>query len=213
MPRMSAVEASFCRSRPWRLLARRMVPWVTQGLPVAGNVLEIGGGSGAMAEAIARVHPQVHLTTTDADPAMVKAAQRRLARLPTAQARRADATRLPFNDQSFDMVLSFLMLHHVIEWEHAVTEAARVLRPGGSFVGYDLIASRLASLVHVADRSAHRLIEPATFEPVLAQAGLGPLRVRVSFGGRVLRFIAQKPDIVQDDPGSDKDAPASKSHG
>lgn len=213
MPRMSALEASFCRSRPWRLLARRMVPWAIQGLPLAGNVLEIGGGSGAMAGAIARAHPQVHLTTTDADPAMVKAAQRLLTRLPTAQARQADATRLPFNDQSFDIVLSFLMLHHVIEWERAVTEAARVLRPGGSFVGYDLLASRMASLVHVADRSAHRLIEPATFEPVLEQTGLGPLRIRVSFGGRVLRFIARKPDTVQDDPGNDKHAPAWKNHG
>ena len=59
------------------------------------------------------------------------------------------------------------MLHHVIEWERAVTEAARVLRPGGSFVGYDLLASRMVSLVHRADRSPHRLIEPGAFEPVL----------------------------------------------
>ncbi|MEX5265258.1 hypothetical protein RF640_14660 [Kocuria sp. CPCC 205231] len=53
MPRMSVLEASFCRSAPWGLVARRMVPWATQGFPVTGDVLEIGGGSGAMAEAIA----------------------------------------------------------------------------------------------------------------------------------------------------------------
>ena len=67
-----------------------------------------------MAEAIARAHPRVRLTTTDADPAMVEAAQDRLAGFPLTQARQADATRLPFEDESFDTVLSFLMLHHVL---------------------------------------------------------------------------------------------------
>ena len=167
MPKMSALEASFCRSAPWALVARRMVPWATQGFPVTGDVLEIGGGSGAMAEAIARAHPRVRLTMTDADPVMVEAAQDRLAGHPLVQARQADATRLPFEDESFDTILSFLMLHHVIEWEHAVTEASRVLRPGGAFMGYDLLASPMASLVHRADRSPHRLIKPGAFGPVL----------------------------------------------
>ena len=203
MPRMSALEASFCRSAPWGLVARRMVPWATQGFPVTGDVLEIGGGSGAMAEAIARAHPGVRLTMTDADPVMVEAAQDRLAGHPLVQARQADATRLPFEDESFDTILSFLMLHHVIEWEHAVTEAARVLRPGGAFVGYDLLASPMASLVHRADRSPHRLIEPEAFGPVLDQAGLAPLALRLSFGGRVIRFIAHKPGNAQNAPGSD----------
>ena len=49
MPKMSALEASFCRSAPWGLVARRMVPWATQGFPLTGDVLEIGGGSAAMA--------------------------------------------------------------------------------------------------------------------------------------------------------------------
>ena len=203
MPKMSALEASFCRSAPWALVARRMVPWATQGFPLTGDVLEIGGGSGAMAEAIARAHPRVRLTMTDADPVMVEAAQDRLAGHPLVQARQADATRLPFEDESFDTILSFLMLHHVIEWEHAVTEAARVLRPGGAFVGYDLLASPMASLVHRADRSPHRLIEPEAFGPVLDQAGLAPLALRLSFGGRVIRFIAHKPGNAQNAPGSD----------
>ena len=197
MPKMSALESSFCRSAPWTLVARRMVPWATQGFPVTGDVLEIGGGSAAMAAALARSHPQVRLTTTDADPVMVEAAQRRLTGFSLAEAGQADATRLPFEDASFDTVVSFLMLHHVIEWERAVTEAARVLRPGGASVGYDLPASRAASWVHLADRSPHRLIEPGAFEPTLRQAGLEPVHLRDSFGGRVLRFIAQKPTSTQ----------------
>lgn len=134
MPRMSTAEALFCRSALWHFLAPRMIPWATQDCSLAGRVLEIGGGSGAMAEAIIHSHGQVNLTTTDVDPAMVQAAQRSLAGLPI-EARQADATALPFADESFDMVVSFLMLHHVVEWEQAVAEVARVLRPGGLFVG------------------------------------------------------------------------------
>lgn len=205
MPRMSSPEAVICRSGPWRVLARRMVPWATQGVSLAGSVLEIGGGSGAMAQAILAAHPRLRLTTTDTDPTMVQAAQQRLAP-SAAEARQADATALPFADGSFDTVLSFLMLHHVIDWEQAVTEAARVLRPSGSFVGYDLLSSRTTSLLHVADRSAHRLIALEAFEPALQHAGLDLVRLQVSFGGRVMRFIAQKPGTVQVEPGVDKGA-------
>ena len=74
MPMMSALEAFFCRSAPWALVARRMVPWATQGLPVTGEVLEIGGGNGAMAEAVAPATPQLRITMTDAEPTMVEAA-------------------------------------------------------------------------------------------------------------------------------------------
>ncbi|GAA4769989.1 hypothetical protein [Citricoccus nitrophenolicus] len=102
-----------------------------------------------------------------------------------------------------------------------MTEAARVLRPGGLFVGYDLLALRAAAWLHVLDRSVHRLIEPAAFEPaafepaafepaafepVLRHARLDPVRLRSSRGGRVLRFIAQKPGTVQAGPGIDRGA-------
>jgi SAM-dependent methyltransferase len=53
----------------------------------------------------------------------------------------ADAPRLLFAADRFDAVLSFVMLHHVIDWEAALDEAIRVLRPGGVLVGYDLVAS------------------------------------------------------------------------
>lgn len=155
MPRMSALEAAFCRSAPWRVVARRLVPWATQGVPLAGSVLKVGGGGGAMAEAILAARPRLRLTTTDTDLAMVRSGQRRLAR-SAAQALRADAIALPVADESFDTVLSFLLLHHVIHWEQAVTEAARVLRPGGLFVGYDLLVLRAAAWLHVLDRSTAR---------------------------------------------------------
>ncbi|NEM04538.1 class I SAM-dependent methyltransferase [Geodermatophilus normandii] len=42
-----------------------------------------------------------------------------------------DATALPVDDASVDLVVDFHALHHIADWRAAVAEAARVLRPGG----------------------------------------------------------------------------------
>lgn len=134
MPSMSTIESLFCRSTPWEAATRRWVlPWALQGVRPTGRVLEIGGGGGAMAaQLLAASAPadQVQLTVTDFDPVMVAAAQDRLQRFgDRAQARVADAAALPFGDDEFDTVVSFIMLHHVVDWEQALREAVRVLRP------------------------------------------------------------------------------------
>jgi len=48
--------------------------------------------------------------------------------------RRADATRLPFDDESMDCVYSFGVLHHIPEIERVLCEVHRVLRPGGALM-------------------------------------------------------------------------------
>ena len=65
------------------------------------------------------------------------------------------------------------MFHHVPDWARAVGEAMRVLRPGGTLVGYDL--SRLRQLETELRRlPAHRV------------------RTRRSIGGLLLRFLVIK---------------------
>ncbi len=192
MPAMSAFEAWFCRSSLWRLATPRVISWTIQGVPLEGDVLEIGGGSGAMARDLLRLHPLLQLTVTDHDPGMVEAARERLGEFPHVAVRQADATRLPFAGETFDAVLSFLMLHHVIDWEQTITEVGRVLRPGGKFVGYDLTYSVAASWLHRVDKSPHRLIERQAFDPALTHAGFRVTCLRESLGGRVVRFVAHK---------------------
>lgn len=192
MPVMSAVERTFCRNSLWSAAAGRLVlPWALQGERPAGDVLEIGGGSGGMAAALLRQHPDIRLTVTDLDEAMLRPARRRLG--DGSSVVPADATRLPFADGSFDVVLSFLMLHHVVQWEQAVREAARVLRPGGRLVGYDLLDTAPSRIVHTLDRSPHRLIKQGEFPAALASAGLQPARLTRRLAGSTIRFVATKP--------------------
>jgi len=125
---------------------------------------------------------------------MTEAAAARLRDFPKASTRTADATAMPFPDGSFDSVVSCLMLHHIVEWERALAEVARVLRPGGTFVGYDLTRTPLASAFHRLDRSPHRLIGPADFEAECARNGL-TVSLRSRLLGHVMRFVARKDEI------------------
>lgn len=193
MPAMSPTEAAFCRSAPWRAFTRRVVlPWALQGITPAGDVLEIGAGSGTMAAEVLRAHPDVRMTATDYDDAMVVAAERRLAPFgDRAVARAADATALPFDDASFDFVLSFIMLHHTVQWETAIAEVARVLRRGGSFVGYDLVRRALPARHHPPG-AAHRMMRVDELRARLDSLPFTEVKIRSGLAGRVVRFRATR---------------------
>lgn len=194
MPSMSAIESAFCRSAPWNRFARvNVTPWALQGATLQGDVIELGSGGGAMAENILHSYPGIHrLTLTDFDGDMVEATAKRFAEHAHVSVEQADSTALPFADESFDFVLSFLMLHHVIDWEATIAEAKRVLRPGGVLVGYDLTKTMMAKVVHRLDGSPHRLISPSELTPRMNSVGFQRVQVRPSMAGHVMRFEAQR---------------------
>ena len=193
MPAMSAIEAMVCRSAPWRSFASRVVlPWVLAGRELRGDLLELGSGSGAMAAALLRQASGVRLTASDIDPKMILRLEDRLSDFGSrATVRTVDVTSLPFGDDHFDGVVSFLMLHHVIDWQAALDEAARVLRPGGAITGYDLTDTPLARAVHRVDGSPHRLIGPAEMADGLSVAGFVQVEVDLGLRHHVMRFSAQ----------------------
>ena len=193
MPVMSAIEGAFCRSAPWRALTRRTVlPWALGGEELTGEVLEIGGGGGAMADGVAQLFPDVRLTVTDVDDNMVAAARRRLAQRGNVTVQPADVTALPFGDASFNAVTSYLMLHHVIAWREALGEIGRVLRPGGVFLGYDLANTRAARLTHRLDGSPYLLLSPEGLRAGLSETGFENIQVRPSAAGHLMRFGAKR---------------------
>jgi arsenite methyltransferase len=59
----------------------------------------------------------------------------------------ADAQALPFNNNSFDMVMTSLMMHHVSDINKALNEMIRVLKPGGTIVIADVNSKRYAKML------------------------------------------------------------------
>jgi ubiquinone/menaquinone biosynthesis C-methylase UbiE len=193
MPAMSPVEVFLCRNPLWRAVAGKVVlPWSLQGYEPVGEVLEIGAGSGAMAAELLSRSGTVAMTVTDFDPGMVGAATARLARFgDRATARQADATALPFPEGSFDAVLSWIMLHHTVEWEKALAESVRVLRPGGHVVAYDLLSSGPTRRLH-RDRSTHRTLRLGELRGVVAELAVDRAVITPGLGGLVVRFLLRK---------------------
>jgi ubiquinone/menaquinone biosynthesis C-methylase UbiE len=190
MPVMSRSERAFCCGAVWRsssaAIAREL-----RAQRLGRDVLEIGAGSGSVAQQLLSRNPNLAWVAIDIDPHMTRAAGTRLLGFPNASVQTADATAMPFPDGSFDSVVSCLMLHHIIDWERAVAEVARVLRPGGTFLGYDLVHTPLAGLFHRLDGSPHRLIVPDDFRAECARNGL-TISLQSRLLGHVMRFVARK---------------------
>jgi ubiquinone/menaquinone biosynthesis C-methylase UbiE len=100
-----------------------------------GTSLELGCGTGfftlnlKLAGVIERGH------VTDLSPGMVEVAQRNARSLGfEVDGRVADAESLPYDDETFDIVIGHAVLHHIPDLDKAFREILRVLKPGGRFV-------------------------------------------------------------------------------
>jgi SAM-dependent methyltransferase len=102
------------------------------------DFLEIGCGSGAVSNYIARKY-SLNVTGTDIDQDQIRLAREDSSNLPNVRFLEADATNLPFQDDDFDLVLSFGVMHHISNWLDALREITRVLRTGGYFIYLDLV--------------------------------------------------------------------------
>ena len=118
----------------------RVVPYRKRTAGYAwGDVLEIGGGTGANL----RYYPDdAKLTFIEPDAHMI----RRLSRHVRSQDRDAAIVQqigesLPFSDASFDSVVTTLVLCMVSDPDEVVREVRRVLRPGGAFLFYEHVVS------------------------------------------------------------------------
>ena len=95
----------------------------------SGRTLEIGGGSGNLKESLG----EVISTDIQAAPWLDVV---------------ADAERLPFADASFDNIVMVDVLHHLPRLHSFLTEAARVLRPGGRIVMIEPAITPVSRLVY-----------------------------------------------------------------
>lgn len=122
-------------------------------LSAGQRVLEVGCGTGNLSVAAHRSVPGIELTATDPDPLALRRARRKSRDITFDQ---AFAEKLPYADESFDRVLSSLMLHHLADdvKAAALAEIRRVTAPGGTLTIVDLVGDGHGFVAHKAMRQA-----------------------------------------------------------
>ena len=118
---------------------------------LSGDVLEIGGGTGANLPCYG---PAVtSLTLTEPQPPMLRRLERTAhEHRPSAMVLRAPAEDLPFDDHTFDVAVSTLVLCGVDDQPRALRELRRVLRPGGQLLFIEHVRADDAATARLQDR-------------------------------------------------------------
>ena len=179
-----------CRSERWRRrVAAELLPWTLCGVELGEYFLEFGPGHGVATDLLRSL--QRRLTVLEKDRAAAAALE---ARLNGTDVRvvHGDGAAMPFADGSFTGVVALTMLHHVLTaavQDRLLSEARRVLCPGGVFVGLDGMDSLLFRLVHLGD--SYMPVDPDTFGSRLQGAGFTD--VTVEQGRRRFCFRAKRP--------------------
>ena len=116
-----------------------------------GRVLEVGGGTGANLPFYGEAVEEV--VFTEPEEPMARRLERKLAssRL-RARVVRAPAEQLPFEEASFDSVVSTLVLCTVPDQARALAEIHRVLKPGGQLLLIEHVRSGDAKVARWQDR-------------------------------------------------------------
>lgn len=133
------------------------------------DVLEIGCGNGRLTKQLAAIYRTV--VGVDQDDRLLSSVEEkcRESGLTNIKLRIADAETLPFTNDQFDLVLMPWMLHQVKDKVKAITEAHRVLKPGGQLIIFGLLPDcDYDRIAHHFVPALDRNIDPETYykEPI-----------------------------------------------
>jgi ubiquinone/menaquinone biosynthesis C-methylase UbiE len=135
---------------PWRLL-RWYIAQRALRLKDRGEIVDLGCGPGYLVRDLAKHTKGLHITGVDSSNEMLNQAKA-VAQISGIKDRVSfkigNAARMPFEDHSLDLIVSTLSLHH---WKNPIivmNEIARVLKPSGVYLIFDLRRD-MAPLIYI----------------------------------------------------------------
>jgi SAM-dependent methyltransferase len=187
---VNKLHLELCSSPEWaRLVEDELLPWVLDGCELGDDLLEVGPGPGLTTDILRRQAARV--TAVELDLALAGQLATRLAGSNVGVVA-GDVTQLPFPAGRFSAAACLTMLHHIpspASQDAALTELARVLRPGGVLAGSDGLDTPDRRAAHEDDIFVP--VDPGTLAARLRAAGFA--RARVDVAGDRLRFAATTP--------------------
>jgi SAM-dependent methyltransferase len=114
---------------------RKRTAFLTAVVPPGGPVLDVGSGTGTLAERLAAAG--YHVTGVDPSDGMLEILRRRA---PMVEAVHGSGMELPFDGDRFDLVFTVATLHHIADADdvrRTLGEMVRVCRPRGRIVVWD----------------------------------------------------------------------------
>ena len=158
------MERHYSPGRTWEATAIGLLGFVH-----LGDVLDAGSGDGAIAALLAPRSRRV--TCLDISPKVLQACRKRLQGLANVEFVLGDVQSLRFADASFDQVLLLNLLTYATDPARALSETARVLRPGGDLVVTTLAAHEQRD-VTAGYGHVHAGFRPQALRDWLSEAGL-----------------------------------------
>lgn len=146
--KMSKFEKKFVNSKKHAQTNIKKIEKLFKNINLSNvhDVLEVGCGAGILANHVSEKY-HMKVTGTDVDPEQIELAKEYHKGNDRLNFFTTDATELPFKDSEFDLVLSFMVMHHINNWKKAFEEANRVLKTQGIFIIKDISFSHLTAKV------------------------------------------------------------------
>ena len=169
------------------------------GAMPGGTALEVGCGRGVGSELILNVFGAENVDAFDLDPHMAKLAQKKLERYgDRIRLRVGDVTDIQAEDDYYDAVFDFGIVHHVPNWRDALKEIHRVLKPGGRFYCEEVLERYITHPFwrRLLDHPQEDCFNHDQFVKSLENTGflvVGSTHLFHQFGW----FIADKPEVTE----------------
>jgi len=138
------------------------------------DVLELGCGIGAVSAYLSKEY-NMNVYGSDFDPEQIQIARKMYPEIDCLYFGIEDGTNLSCKDESFDLILSANVFHHIPAWEYAIQEVTRTLRPQGYFIWADLAFPKIIKQV---------------FQPLIKSYGLYTIEdIRTAFSKSGLKEL------------------------
>lgn len=162
------------------------------------TILDNGCASGRMANEVSKIFPKANITAIDVYKKAIDFGKKNY---PHIKFRQADAHKLPFNANSFDLIINYEVIEHLVDPEKALKEMKRVMKKNGFvIVAMDSGNWMFRVVWWISEKTISRVWRGAHLHPfkhteleaLIKKVGFKIIKKRFSHCGMEVSFVLKK---------------------